>query len=426
MVTFSLFRQNDWNRAAKLIVAAAFLSQSCFANDVESSTPVKSTPFFYTVKKKDSLNKVLRSFGIRPVWGAHGAVVKMISVNAFLQARNNSPDLVFPNEKVQFDPSFNDLLQDRKDHGVIEISESGEVDFNCSKEGLEQWVVLRKELEPDMDPFDRHYSTLAIDCKDRLGVEVRSLASDAAPVVVPVVVPVEATPPAAAAPTPAPIQPVPPEENSSVFEVSAGVSYMGVNGLQTSNQTTGNLVSDLVPSIDLSWKQLWNDEVFSHVYFSGRSISFESDMRGTPILNSNIFNSALGVGVGEKFSERLSGLVDFELAQTIFYQGLTGGSIQVNQVPLFRLHPKAEYGLLRRRHFLLSGLLGASYYSSSSYGSYSINSGYGFDAGFRLSQELKRSEFNCQLGYGARYQNTSYLNITEQTLGLSCGFGWGM
>ena len=163
-----------------LCVALTLLSQPCFANQIvtdSSNRLIKEQQLFYSVKNKDSIIKILRSFGIRPAWGNSGTIGHILSANTFLQKRNNNTDLVFPNEKIQFDASFNDLLLNRKDRGFASINEFGEVNFICSKESLEKWVILRKELEPKLDPFDHRYPTLALDCKLQLGTEINTLAA---------------------------------------------------------------------------------------------------------------------------------------------------------------------------------------------------------------------------------------------------------
>jgi hypothetical protein len=432
MKTLSVSRYSSWNQIFNLGVACAFVSQSCFAFAAGSGS--QGPGLYYVVKKKDSLNKVLRSFGIHPTWGNDGAVEKLLASNPYFQNRKNNANLVYPNERVEFDASFNEIMQERKARRLVDIHENGEVDFNCSKEGLEAWVILRHKLQPDMDPFDRGYSTLEMDCK-QTGVEVKGLAS-ISPLrqIAEASRPVPSPAPAVNAPAASPAVPVStpvveaeaPEQSNSVFDASLGFSYIGLNGYQTSNSTSGNLVSGLTPTLNLAWRQLWSDDVFSRVYFSGRSISIQSAVQGVSITNSNIFNSSFGVGVGEKFSDRFSGLVDLGLAQTLFYEGLPGGSLQLDQVPLLQLHPQVEYAVLRRRHLLLSGVLGASYFSNSTYSNYSISSGFGYDGGLKITQELKKSDFNCQLLYSGRNQNTTYLNLTEQSVGLTCGLSWGM
>jgi hypothetical protein len=212
----------------------------------------------------------------------------------------------------------------------------------------------------------------------------------------------------------------------SKLAVSLGANYLGLYGVQTSNQSEGRILSGLSPSVEISWQQIWDKNTTSRVYLGAEQIQFLNDPSAAPITNASVLNSDFGLGLGEKLGSRVSASFDIETAQTLFYTGLTGGSIAINQVPILRLHPELELLLIKRKLFQVSLLGGGSYYGASSYDTYSIQSGYGYDAALQILQEFSHSIFDCKLGYAERRQNTTYLNLIEKDIGLNCGLSWGL
>jgi len=211
----------------------------------------------------------------------------------------------------------------------------------------------------------------------------------------------------------------------SKVEVSAGAHYLSLFGTEVSNQTTGNLLSELVPSFEVSWRQVWDQTTETRMYLGGEFIQFEPDQLGVPISHTTLFNSKIGLGLAKQFSTRLSGAMDVEFGQTLFYIGTQAGGIDVNQVPLLRLHPTIQMTVFERHSFKFSLLAGGSFYSASSYDNYAVQTGVGYDLSLQFSQEVRKGEFNCKIGYAERDQNTTYLILAEKDIGLNCTFSWG-
>jgi hypothetical protein len=213
-------------------------------------------------------------------------------------------------------------------------------------------------------------------------------------------------------------------ERFSKLEVSAGANYLSLVGLQTSNQTTGRLLSGLSPSVDISWKQYWSSNLASKIYFGAEQVQFEDDPNGPSFEKTNFLSSLFGIALSDRFTSYLSGSLNLEIAQTFFYTGLNSGALAINQVPILRLHPQAQWNLLKLQPFAVSVLGGVSYYGASSYGAYSIQPGYGYDGAIQISQEFKQTTIKCKLGYSERDQNTTYLKLVEKDMGIDCGLSW--
>jgi hypothetical protein len=136
------------------------------------------------------------------------------------------------------------------------------------------------------------------------------------------------------------------QSHSSPFsksELSVGAEYLSLSGAEISNQTSGNLLSGLTPTFEAAWRQVWSPETDSRIHIGGKFIQFEPDQNRISISNSTLFNSNIGIDVTTHFTERIIGGIDGEIAQMLFYVGQSGGGLQIDQVPLLRLHPTFQF-----------------------------------------------------------------------------------
>jgi hypothetical protein len=215
-------------------------------------------------------------------------------------------------------------------------------------------------------------------------------------------------------------------ERFSKFDVSVGANYLSLVGLQTSNQSTGRLLSGLSPSVDISWSQYWSSSFSSEIYFGVEQVQFEDDPNGTSLAKTGFLSSFFGAGLNYKFTGYLVGGLNLGMAQTFFYTGLNSGQLAINQVPILRLNPKLQWDLLKLQPFTISVLGGVSYYGPSSYGNYDIQPGYGYNGAIQISQEFRQTTLKCKVGYSERDQNTTYLNLVEKDVGVDCGLSWSL
>jgi hypothetical protein len=228
-------------------------------------------------------------------------------------------------------------------------------------------------------------------------------------------------------PRPAPQQQLAPKDEHELysnFEISVGMSYFALYGLQPSNQTTASLFSDVSPKLGASWRQVWSEDISSRMFVDLQSVHMVNAQGGAVISSPTMLSSDFGLGVDLNLTGRLSFGLEVALAQTLFYEGTSAGDIMVQQVPLLRVHPQLQYVILKRQKFEVSVRGGVSDYSASSYDKYSIQRGNGTDLEFQLSQKLNNQEFRCILNYGERHQNTTYLNLVEKNIGFGCNLSW--
>lgn len=268
---------------------------------------------------------------------------------------------------------------------------------------------------------------------------VRAPAADeiavAASKIEPVVQPPAPAPSLVPAPVPAPAPPAPIApatlevrhgfEPHSQIDVSAGAHYRGLFGVETSNNTTAHLLSTLSPSLHLGWVQIWDPDFSSEIFIGFESIRFTPDVHGTALTNASVLNDEFGIRFARRLAERFSLGLSLGYVESLFYTGSNSSGLVLDQIPLLRVHPELEFDVYKLKPFTLSLLAGTSFYGGSTYDNYDIANGFGFDGALRISQAFVNSLFRCELGYGERRQNTSYLNLVEKDVFTSCGYQWG-
>lgn len=217
-----------------------------------------------------------------------------------------------------------------------------------------------------------------------------------------------------------------PPPRLSNFEFSFGGGYTGIQGEQKSNGSKAILASGLSPIWSIGWNTQLSPTFTSKFYLKSETIRIQNDLRGTSVQNEKLSKYTLGYGISQELSRRLIANLNAEIAQDIFYTGLTGGGILVQQVPILRVHPQLELILVRKLPFEVSTLVGVSYFDRSNYDNYSISSGTGTDIGFQMKQKFLHSEFRCKVEYSQRNQSTSYLSLIEKNMSLICTYAIGI
>lgn len=210
------------------------------------------------------------------------------------------------------------------------------------------------------------------------------------------------------------------EDSDFRAQVQLGLRYIGIFGIEKTNGSEGRLLTDLVPSFELSWMQYWDPDFTSRFYFAGESVRFISEQSGVNIDHSNVFNSSMGLGLNYQLNSKWNLLTDISVGQNMFYMAIGSRELQINQVPLMSLHPQFKRALIKKGPYELSFFGGVSYYSASQFDTYSINTGYGYNGGIMLSQQFKSVKFSCKLGYMERQQDTTFLKFTEKSIGSNC------
>lgn len=212
----------------------------------------------------------------------------------------------------------------------------------------------------------------------------------------------------------------------SVLQVDFIGQYIALNGTQTDNNTKGTLLSEFSPGLRLQWEQVWSDRDRTRLFLQVLKTNLYPESRGVTIHNKEQTLSHFGFGYFTTVSPRWDVGAAVELGPALFYRGSQiDDGLEVNAVPLLRLHPELRYLLKESRRLRLHFLAGASYYTSSSYGNYTVEPGFGYEVGLAVTHTLASgSDMHCKTFYDYRSQNTSLLTYSEQGAYLQCGWSW--
>lgn len=235
--------------------------------------------------------------------------------------------------------------------------------------------------------------------------------------------------------TPAPLLKLPPapllpeKEFNPYTEVlfALKADYIGLDGKEQTNGTQGKLLSRVNKQWEIEWIQHWDEDLQTSVFLGQKYLSFEPEKYGMPLYNSSpeLFN--LGLSVGTTLSKRWRWRLSADYSQHLFYRGYLGGGsgLELNVLPILSVHPEVFFTILEKKSLKLEALLGVTYYSSTSYDNYSVDAGYGYDLGLQLKQVLKsQNSIYCRISYENRDQNTSLIQLKEQSIGGECGYQW--
>lgn len=212
----------------------------------------------------------------------------------------------------------------------------------------------------------------------------------------------------------------------SYFGISVNSRYSALTGVEKSNNTKGNLLSNLNYGAKIWWKQDWGDTWKTGVYFKLQQVSLSPESHGTKLYDDSKNLSSFGFNMSQDYSSSLS--IDYAIEQgsKLFYRGsLSSSGLELNIVPLTQVHADLKSVIKKRGPLSAGVVLGLSYDHSGSFDNYSIDPGFEFRLGVFLNHRFQSgSNLNCKGLYEQRNQNTSLLILSEKIVGLSCGYDW--
>lgn len=327
--------------------------------------------FYYVVKSGDTLSHILQAYDIVPLWGKHGSVKKVYSLN---RANIRNEDLVVPGNII--------ILP----HRAIASESQGP-------------SILRvEEIAPTNPPSP----------------------------------PTEI--PKAPAPASKPIPPLlarVPIENSdddlpvSHIEFFAGSGYSRIDSKNSANGSQATLLSKAITEFSLRWEQHWSEDIHSFIAWSYGRFPFRSANVGQ--LNSDTQEStSLYIGGNFQLSpkwklEAMGGMKDF-----YFVPSYLAGTATLETKSL----PTAEIRIIRQvakiRSLALYASLGASWIGSSSDGSYTIQSGSSYFGSLRVEQKFTKHGIFAEMKYEDLSQATSQFQIKRKDIFGRFGFSWDL
>jgi hypothetical protein len=103
------------------LLYSTFLSVSALSAEAKLCSKLKS-PVFYSVQSQDQLGDIVRTFGLKPLWGAHFGYVGKVAEQSSIK----NPDYIRPGYKV-------------------------DLPFKC-EEDLSKYVVIERKSRREIDP----------------------------------------------------------------------------------------------------------------------------------------------------------------------------------------------------------------------------------------------------------------------------------
>lgn len=325
----------------------------------------------YTVQDGDTLSDILSRFNIKPLYGKNGSIKKFSRVNVHTVKKNG--DLIFPGSVIYLPISVEAVAE----------------------------VIKQEKIEAAID--------------------VRKPATEVAPGT-----PAPACPEPEKKPVLDPVYASAETASSDVAVTFIG-GYSSMQGTDRSTGDTSKLLSKLETGARLEWSQNWDDTDSTSIFVIYQNRNLEPTLNDVTLTNSSMGVSSFGLGYKKVLSNSWALRMEMEYMQALFYQNNpgTGTGLQINAVPLLRLHPQLEYLVLERKPLSLGLQAGVSYFGSTSYGDYSVDSGYGYNLDLSLRHTFTNHNFiQCQAYYEERHQNTSELLFVERDVGTRCGFSW--
>ncbi len=272
----------------------------------------------YKIQPGDTISDVLYyRFGLSPVYGKGGYISQAIELNpGLLDALGNfvkvGIEIRIPNLKI-----VSDAMPASPETASVPI--------------LKPIAISEKENSPvEQVPTERE-SISASSRKPALEAHVTSQESD-----------------------PNDFKP------KSHVTISLGGSYTALSGIDSSNGTSGRIISDLGQTLRGSWQQLWSEEFVTGLFFNFSRTTYRPEKNGIDISGSEHASTGFGV----EFAYSPSGMFNYrfglETRQSSFYRAISTEQLEIFQIPLLRLHPELEFTILNKKPLKMTGGFGLS------------------------------------------------------------------
>lgn len=407
---------------AKIIAASILLlSHHLFATEQKNTSPktqASTRLHKYTVRKNDTLIKLSSSLGILNIWTPQVSATSTTQNFTFSIEPKRSINLIYPGDIIFLSSTFEKILIDRKQRGLISITDHGEVIFLCSQESLNAWIQLKKELSPQSDPFTGRHPHFFKDCLRAMQNLVNATEKPPTDEVVP-------------------SQPIAPPEEKAVAKkqhtpkIDSHVEFVlgsGFSELKSQYKDSGSeahLLSGNIQSMNLRWVQLWSESLNSFVswnYFTSPFERADVGMLNNPSQNglNFSFGGILHFSDGLQFETSLGSRVSF------FSPSYAPGSATLEKRNLPVIEMSVLKNLVKVRSLKMQAGLRGTFLGPANIGSYTIQSGFGYSGLLRVEQSLKQYRIFSDFFYQTTHQETSITKNDYNEVWMRLGFSWDL
>jgi hypothetical protein len=315
----------------------------------------------YVVKKGDTLSGIAGQTLHGKIYGETGGLKKLVLLNPDLK----NPDLIFPGDKINL--SEDDYVLAEASAGLAGANRRpAEIEFEkAADQSLE--VVKPEAIAPSQEE----------------------------------------------------------KEGYSLLETNPRFFYTRIDGIEPDNGSTGKLLSKLNYGISGSWRQLWSESFESYVTLGVTRFNLTS-ATNRMLENSKQTLADLEAGVRWHLTDKTVMLFSLGAGDEIFYRASSTSVVTIDSVMVPKLNFGLTQDLITKKPFTLGAELKLTGLSPTSTDSYSVKTGWAYQGRLFVKQEPKSSSLTLSTGvfYGARHQNTSYVNQKRTDVGIDFGLSW--
>jgi hypothetical protein len=392
---------NMVQKAFKFSLTLALILQSSLAFSVEDGfcSPVKGR-VFYTIQTRDQLGDIVRTFGLKPLWGARrGYVGKVAERNKI-----SDPNKIYPGDSVELPFKCE---QDLAKYILIESSRGREIDSkylvrvrtNTKRTG--EWRTVLVYPDGREVPFVDEEFMFSENISQK-----RKIASTAAPEPLSVL-----------------------NSNSKNLSVQSRLSVLGtydfyrIDSTSLDNQSEALILSEPSYGVRLLWNQLWSDKWASSLGLRYSSVQLTSPTVGQL---ENTTHSLGGVHLSGSYflTPNLEAQFFANYGNYLFSRAITIGTARIDLISQTQVGFLLVPQLIQRQNLSLAFELGVFQNLPQSYTDYKVEKSDGYILAPRLRQKLDRYQIELKLKYESLKQTSSISEQKNTQVGVDFGVSY--
>lgn len=206
----------------------------------------------------------------------------------------------------------------------------------------------------------------------------------------------------------------------SVLGIGLRYQFLRLDSSARENQATALLFSQAGAGVQVSWRQIWSEQLSSEFGAYQQNVAFNSASAGS-IENSNIDLGGFDFSLGYKSWQWLDLRIGIGLDSRIYARSLAPGFVTLDEIQ------QARYGLafnpviLELGSFALDLNAKLDRITARQGALYEIDDGHEFTISPRLRQKLNQIQMEVKLSYQASSQRSTISSQEISTIGITSG-----
>ena len=373
---------------AMLVLFSAVVSQSN-----QSLAQNISQRKFYLVKSNENISIILFKLGLKPIYGAGGYLEKTIAHNKNISVKN--ADRVFNGDQI--DLSF---LPDQFANACMTLSASGEIIPSyaqachelMAKNAGRSLAYIQKRYVANVEPL-QNQSTNPVSAENNLEPKLSAVLNE-------------------------------PSETLSEFTFALLSGYTGVFGLDHSNATRGELLSQINSGLEFQWQQNWSDVTKTRLEMSGKRVDLTQTNDNKSLSNSSQTLYAFEFGLYRQFNSWFTMGLNADSRNYLAYRAKTSNLYQVDKLTAQTNSIVASTRLLEKKSLSLEAEFQYGWAQFAPDEFYSPESGVSY--GMDLLLRHRRSSYGAfgRVGFSKTDFTVRQVEFENQNLDFSLGWTW--